>query len=61
MILNEDRFELLHRVYLISSSVQWGIGLVHVWAICLAWASNPAPDQPETNAVRGTIGAENRP
>lgn len=37
MILDEDRFEFLHHVYLISSSVQWGIGLLHVWCICLAW------------------------
>ena len=36
MILDQERFDLLHRVYLFSSSVQWGIGLLHVWCICLA-------------------------
>jgi uncharacterized membrane protein YcfT len=36
-ILNEDRFDLLHHVYLISSSVQWFVGVVHVAAISIAW------------------------
>lgn len=38
MILDEGRFDSLHRVYLISSSIQWAIGLLHVWCICLAWS-----------------------
>lgn len=38
MILDEPRFDRLHRVYLISSSVQWGLGLLHVWCACVAWA-----------------------
>jgi hypothetical protein len=36
-ILNEDRFDLLHHVYLISSSVQWFAGVIHVAAISIAW------------------------
>lgn len=39
LILDEDRFEFLHHVYLFSSSVQWGIGLLHVWCLCLTWGS----------------------
>lgn len=36
-IIDEDRFELLHHVYLISSSVQWLAGVLHVGAISVAW------------------------
>lgn len=36
-ILDEDRFTLLHHVYLISTTVQWTLGVIHVWFICLAW------------------------
>jgi hypothetical protein len=38
-ILDEDKFDLLHRIYLISSSVQWLFGVVHVWGICLMWGN----------------------
>jgi hypothetical protein len=37
MILNEDRFDLLHHFYLISTTCQWALGVVHVWCICLSW------------------------
>jgi len=30
-ILDYDRFDMLHRIYLISSSVQWAAGILHVW------------------------------
>jgi hypothetical protein len=30
-ILDYDRFDLLHRIYLISSSIQWAAGILHVW------------------------------
>ena len=40
MILDEDRFDLLHHVYLISTSVQWAIGVIHVWCICAAWTQS---------------------
>lgn len=36
-IIDEPRFESLHRVYLVSTTVQWAAGLLHVWCICLAW------------------------
>ena len=36
-ILDEDRFDLLHHVYLISTTVQWTLGVIHVWCICAAW------------------------
>jgi hypothetical protein len=42
-ILNEDRFDLLHHVYLISSSVQWFVGVVHVGAISIAWQPRSVP------------------
>ena len=38
-IFNEDRFTLLHHVYLISTTVQWLFGVVHVWCVSLAWSS----------------------
>jgi hypothetical protein len=41
-ILDVDRFDMLHRVYLISTTVQWGFGVVHVWGICLLWAGQSA-------------------
>jgi len=37
-ILNEDRFDLLHHVYLISTSVQWMLGVGHVWGIAVVWS-----------------------
>ena len=46
-ILDEDRFELFHHVYLISSSVQWFFGVVHVGAISIAW-------QPRGSQFRGS-------
>jgi len=30
-ILDYDRFDDLHRVYLLSATAQWGAGAVHVW------------------------------
>ncbi|HWE96514.1 MAG TPA: hypothetical protein VG269_21310 [Tepidisphaeraceae bacterium] len=30
-VLDYDRFDMLHRLYLMSSTVQWGAGLLHVW------------------------------
>lgn len=38
MILDDDRFDLLHHFYLISTTVQWALGVVHVWCICLTWS-----------------------
>lgn len=37
MILDDDRFDLLHHVYLISTTVQWALGVVHVWCVVLCW------------------------
>ena len=44
-ILNEDRFDLLHHVYLISSTLQWFAGVIHVAAISVAW--RPAATGPQ--------------
>ncbi len=41
-ILDVDRFDFLHRIYLLSTTVQWGFGMVHVWGICLMWAGRNA-------------------
>ena len=38
-ILDEDRFELLHHVYLISTSVQWFIGVIHLWCVTVLWSA----------------------
>ena len=32
-ILDDDRFDLLHRVYLVSSTAQWVAGIVHAWCV----------------------------
>ena len=37
MILDEDSFDLFHHVYLISTTVQWALGALHVWCVCLSW------------------------
>jgi len=37
-ILDEDRFDLLHHVYLISTSVQWVFGVLHVWCVAVVWS-----------------------
>jgi len=42
-ILDEDRFDLLHHVYLISTTVQWCLGVIHVWCVCVVWQSPAAP------------------
>ena len=45
-ILNPDRFDLLHHVYLISTTVQWLFGMIHVWCVAVAWqhtARTPTP------------------
>lgn len=39
MILDDDRFDLLHHVYLISTTVQWALGGLHVWCVCLSWVA----------------------
>ena len=30
-VLDYDRFDMLHRIYLVSSTAQWAAGLLHVW------------------------------
>jgi hypothetical protein len=30
-VLDYDRFDILHRIYLMSSTVQWGAAIVHIW------------------------------
>jgi hypothetical protein len=52
-ILDEDRFDLLHHVYLISTTMQWFIGMIHVWCICLIW--QPQVRQPAESSLE--IGA----
>ena len=52
-ILDEDKFDLLHHVYLISTSVQWFFGMIHVWCVCVMW-KQPASRAAATNPV-GTI------
>lgn len=46
-ILDEDRFDLLHHVYLWSTTAQWLMGVIHVAAIAWAWGPRataaPAP------------------
>ena len=32
-ILDYDRFEYLHRIYLVSASVQWAAGVLHLWCV----------------------------
>lgn len=39
-ILNPDRFDVLHQVYLISTTVQWTLGMIHVCCICLVWGAS---------------------
>lgn len=39
MILDDDRFDLLHHVYLISTTVQWALGALYVWCTCLCWTA----------------------
>ena len=46
-ILNDDRFDFLHRVYLFSTTAQWFIGLLHVWCVCILWG-RPADVRRET-------------
>jgi hypothetical protein len=36
-ILDQDRFDNLHRVYLLSTTVQWFFGVAHVWGFSLLW------------------------
>jgi hypothetical protein len=36
-IIDEDRFDRLHRVYLWSASGQWCAGVLHVAALAIAW------------------------
>jgi len=46
-ILDQDRFDLLHHLYLISTTVQWALGVVHVWCVAVAWqAMGRATDEP---------------
>lgn len=30
-VLDYDRFDMLHRMYLTSSTIQWAAGMLHVW------------------------------
>jgi hypothetical protein len=47
-VLDEDRFDFLHHVYLISTTAQWCFGMIHVWCICVLWK------QPSARAMAGT-------
>ena len=42
-ILDEDKFDLLHHVYLISTTVQWFFGMIYVWCICVMWRKLGSP------------------
>lgn len=53
-ILDEDRFDLLHHVYLISTTVQWVFGMIHVWCICVLWKQPGARDTAASRTL-GTI------
>ena len=53
-ILDEDRFDLLHHVYLISTTVQWVFGMIHVWCICVLWTQPGARDAAGSRPL-GTI------
>lgn len=35
-ILDYDRFDELHRIYLMGATVQWGAGMIHVWCALAA-------------------------
>jgi hypothetical protein len=41
-ILDVDRFDNWHRVYLMSTTIQWFLGVVHVWGISLLWGKENA-------------------
>jgi len=41
-ILDQDRFDNWHRVYLLSTTVQWFFGVAHVWGISLLWGREKA-------------------
>jgi len=43
-IIDEDKFELLHHVYLISTTVQWFMGMIHVWCICVLLQKRSQPE-----------------
>jgi len=45
-ILEQGRFDRLHDVYLISTTVQWFIGLLHVACVCVLWSGTPAIKEP---------------
>ncbi|HSZ58857.1 MAG TPA: hypothetical protein VK797_24670 [Tepidisphaeraceae bacterium] len=53
-ILDEDRFDLLHHVYLISTTAQWVFGMIHVWCICVLWKQPGARDTAASRPL-GTI------
>ena len=40
-IIDDDKFELLHHIYLISTTVQWFMGMIHVWCTCAMWRKLP--------------------
>lgn len=46
-ILDTDRFDNWHRVYLLSTTAQWFFGVAHVWGISLLWGKEKAWGAPE--------------
>lgn len=50
-ILDQDRFDLWHRVYLLSTSAQWFFGVAHVWGISLLWGKEKPWGQPRSTAA----------
>jgi hypothetical protein len=32
-VLDYERFDFLHQVYLMSSTAQWAAGLLHIWCV----------------------------
>ena len=51
ILLDVDRFDAIHRVYLMSTTAQWFIGLLHVWCVCVLWRSGGASDFDEPSVV----------
>jgi hypothetical protein len=44
VLLDADRFDSIHRVYLMSTTAQWFLGLLHVWCVCVLWGSGEPSD-----------------
>jgi hypothetical protein len=51
-ILDVDRFDMWHRVYLLSTTVQWFFGVAHVWGISLLWGREKPWGQVEAVAMQ---------